>query len=352
MWSCPTAASPAPARPCGGCLGARLQVDGRSSSATLDQAEFAALEPIPKDQWPPVSALIVTAELGAEDFAWLDGLRRAPLPARAQPGSGASDACSTRLPPSAERELRGRLARSRGRTRRRPRAIAGLMDLGGGVAFRVVSDDLDAHSRRARRRTSTACWARRTRAAGGRTSPSRTRSHPRRARTLLADARAGLSAAAAAASPASASTAISAGRGRRWRPTRSAALADVADPVAAQVERRQPGFEHRGQHRHVHQLVDRRLAAAARARWPPPSPRPSRRPRRCPGRPSRRRRTSASWSSPRSSRIARQLLLDAVVDGVVEHRQRALVLVVDIVGGLVAVIVGRGLRFIFARREG
>jgi hypothetical protein len=46
------------------------------------------------------------------------------------------------LPPSAEEELRSRLARMAGR--RRPKALlAGLMELGGGVAFRVVSDDLD-----------------------------------------------------------------------------------------------------------------------------------------------------------------------------------------------------------------
>lgn len=46
------------------------------------------------------------------------------------------------LPPSVEGEMRHRLARAA--TAKAPRAIlAGLMDLGGGVAFRVVSDELD-----------------------------------------------------------------------------------------------------------------------------------------------------------------------------------------------------------------
>src|SRR5262249_54250711 len=46
------------------------------------------------------------------------------------------------LPPSAEAEVRRRL--SNASKSRPPRAsIEGLMDLGGGVAFRVVSPDLD-----------------------------------------------------------------------------------------------------------------------------------------------------------------------------------------------------------------
>ena len=46
------------------------------------------------------------------------------------------------LPPSAEGEVRARLARLA--TEAPPRAsIEGLMDLGGGVAFRIVSPDLD-----------------------------------------------------------------------------------------------------------------------------------------------------------------------------------------------------------------
>ncbi len=46
------------------------------------------------------------------------------------------------LPPSTEREVRTRLAGAVKRTRPVAR-IEGLLDLGGGVAFRVVSPDLD-----------------------------------------------------------------------------------------------------------------------------------------------------------------------------------------------------------------
>ncbi|MGN6059201.1 MAG: 2'-5' RNA ligase family protein [Sphingomicrobium sp.] len=86
-------------------------------------------------------ALIVTAELGAEDQAWLDRLRRAHYP----PERNRLLAHLTMfhaLPPSAEGELRSRLSRlAAGRP---PSArIEGLMDLGGGVAFRVVSPDLE-----------------------------------------------------------------------------------------------------------------------------------------------------------------------------------------------------------------
>ncbi|HEX6218081.1 MAG TPA: 2'-5' RNA ligase family protein [Sphingomicrobium sp.] len=86
-------------------------------------------------------ALIITAELGGEDLAWLDGLRRRHFP----PERNRLPAHLTMfhaLPPSAEGEVRGRLSALA--AERPPRAlIAGLMDLGGGVAFRIVSDDLD-----------------------------------------------------------------------------------------------------------------------------------------------------------------------------------------------------------------
>jgi hypothetical protein len=86
-------------------------------------------------------ALIVTAEIGSADFAWLDGLRRAHYPSERNQVP-AHLTMFHALPPSAEAELRGRLARVAQRPR--PKAtIAGLMDLGGGVAFRVVSTDLD-----------------------------------------------------------------------------------------------------------------------------------------------------------------------------------------------------------------
>ena len=86
-------------------------------------------------------ALIVTAELGAEEFAWLDSLRRRHYP----PDRNQLPAHLTMfhvLPPSAEGEVRARLAACAADPP--PNAlIAGLMDLGGGVAMRIVSDDLD-----------------------------------------------------------------------------------------------------------------------------------------------------------------------------------------------------------------
>ena len=44
--------------------------------------------------------------------------------------------------------------------------------------------------------------------------------------------------------------------GAAWPICLPQALADVADSVAAEVERCQPRLEHRGQHRHVHQFVN------------------------------------------------------------------------------------------------
>jgi hypothetical protein len=86
-------------------------------------------------------ALIVTAELGGEDFAWLDGLRRQhyPLERNQVP---AHLTVFHALVPSVERELRGRLADLAVGPVPAAR-IAGVMDLGGGVAFRVVSEELD-----------------------------------------------------------------------------------------------------------------------------------------------------------------------------------------------------------------
>ena len=87
-------------------------------------------------------ALIVTAELGAEDLAWLDALRRRHYP----PERNRVPAHLTMfhaLAPSAEDEARRRLAFHAAGPAPAAR-IAGLMDLGGGVAFRVVSNGLDA----------------------------------------------------------------------------------------------------------------------------------------------------------------------------------------------------------------
>jgi hypothetical protein len=86
-------------------------------------------------------ALIVTAEIGQPHFGWLEGLRRAHYP----PDRNRVPAHLTMfhaLPPSAEDEVRSRLAEVA--REKPPRAtIEGLMDLGGGVALRVVSPDLD-----------------------------------------------------------------------------------------------------------------------------------------------------------------------------------------------------------------
>lgn len=86
-------------------------------------------------------ALIVTAEIGKGDFAWLNQLRRIHYPLE----RNQVDAHLTifrALPPTAEGEIRRSLARITSGPRPRAR-IEGLMDLGSGVAFRVSSDDLD-----------------------------------------------------------------------------------------------------------------------------------------------------------------------------------------------------------------
>src|SRR5688572_24134965 len=87
-------------------------------------------------------ALIVTAELAPPDFAWLDALRRRHYP----PERNQLPAHLTMfhaLPPSAEAELRRELGRHAAISA--PQAtVAGLMNLGTGVAVRIVSDDLDA----------------------------------------------------------------------------------------------------------------------------------------------------------------------------------------------------------------
>ena len=89
-----------------------------------------------------MSALIVTADFTSDDFAWLEGLRRAHYPHDLN-RVPVHLTMFHALPPSAEEEARHQLSLQA--RERAPRAsIAGLMDLGGGVAFRVVSDELDA----------------------------------------------------------------------------------------------------------------------------------------------------------------------------------------------------------------
>ena len=85
--------------------------------------------------------LIVTAELGGTDFAWLDALRRKHYPAERN-RVPAHLTLFRSLPPGAEAEIRRVLGRAASAAP--PRAmISGLMDLGGGVAVRVRSDELD-----------------------------------------------------------------------------------------------------------------------------------------------------------------------------------------------------------------
>ena len=87
-------------------------------------------------------ALIVTAVLGHADFAWLDTERRRYFP----PDRNQLDAHLTlfhALPPSLEAEARAQLKLSCNGPR--PAAVvAGLLNLGGGVAYRVKSPELDS----------------------------------------------------------------------------------------------------------------------------------------------------------------------------------------------------------------
>src|SRR4051812_42185542 len=87
-------------------------------------------------------ALIVTAEIAPPDFAWLNDLRcRFYPPERNQVPAHLT--MFRAIVPSAELELRQILRTIE--TLRAPRAwIAGVMDLGGAVALRVTSDELDA----------------------------------------------------------------------------------------------------------------------------------------------------------------------------------------------------------------
>ena len=86
-------------------------------------------------------ALIITAELAPPNLAWLDALRRRHYPTDRNQ-LPAHLTMFHALPPSLEGEARLRLAQAA--SSKAPRAtVAGLMDLGGGVAFRVTSADLD-----------------------------------------------------------------------------------------------------------------------------------------------------------------------------------------------------------------
>jgi hypothetical protein len=85
--------------------------------------------------------LIVTAELGKADFAFLDVLRRRHYP----PERNRVPAHLTMfrsLPPSAEGEIRRRLARAASASAPDAR-ISAVMDLDGGVALRISSTGLE-----------------------------------------------------------------------------------------------------------------------------------------------------------------------------------------------------------------
>lgn len=90
---------------------------------------------------PSVPApIIVTALLGREDFVWADALRRAYFP----PERNFLRAHITlfhHLPPSAVRELSD-LLKSEARGAPPVAQLASLMSLGGGVAYRIDSPDL------------------------------------------------------------------------------------------------------------------------------------------------------------------------------------------------------------------
>ncbi|GAA3887580.1 2'-5' RNA ligase family protein [Sphingomonas limnosediminicola] len=86
--------------------------------------------------------LIITAELAGEDQAWLDRLRQAHFPPERN-HLAAHLTMFHALPPTAEAEVRSRLAQLASAAP--PRAsIEGLMNLGGGVAYRISSQELDA----------------------------------------------------------------------------------------------------------------------------------------------------------------------------------------------------------------
>lgn len=86
--------------------------------------------------------IIVSAEFGPDDFAWLDGLRRAHFP-RERNHLDAHLTLFHHLPPSIAFELKRRLA-DLTRTAPPVAVAAGLINLGRGVAIKVTSAELRA----------------------------------------------------------------------------------------------------------------------------------------------------------------------------------------------------------------
>lgn len=88
-------------------------------------------------------ALIVTALLGAPDQSRFDQLRAAHFPPERN-NLAAHLTMFHAVPHMLEPELRQRLAALAAELPSPQATVSGLMNLGGGVAFRIVSDDLDA----------------------------------------------------------------------------------------------------------------------------------------------------------------------------------------------------------------
>lgn len=88
----------------------------------------------------PTAPIIVSAILGPEDFAWLDGLRQAHFPPERNQ-LAAHLTLFHHLPPSLEPELKQRLVAAT-RTGRPSAMASAVMSLGRGVAFRIDSPEL------------------------------------------------------------------------------------------------------------------------------------------------------------------------------------------------------------------
>lgn len=86
--------------------------------------------------------LIVTADLGSTDFAWLDSQRREYFPPERNQ-LAAHLTMFHALPPSLEDEVR-RFLKAVTIGPRPEASIAGLMNLGAGVAYRIVSPGLES----------------------------------------------------------------------------------------------------------------------------------------------------------------------------------------------------------------
>lgn len=89
----------------------------------------------------PAAPIIVTALLGAADFALLDGLRRTHFPPERNQ-LAAHLTMFHHLAPGLSDELGRRLRTETRNMPPPPACLAGLMNLGGGVAFRIESDGL------------------------------------------------------------------------------------------------------------------------------------------------------------------------------------------------------------------